>query len=420
MSSKKVYLNGRVWNPFSGQFEVQNILVANQKIAGLGYLPDEDEDQLEQIDLKNKWLIPFVIDSYVTLTEPGFEDRDTLDTLAKAANNGGIYGVLTTPSSEPCVDTPEMVDFLRLKASKAGLNAFPMGAITKQRQGKELAEMGLMSKAGAIAFTDDGPIEDPFVMTLALQYSKSLAKPLVIFPLDTRLHNNGVMNESYLSSLLGLKGSPVVAETVCISRDLQLLKHTGGHIHFFPVTCAESVSLIRDAKAQGLSVTCGTAPQYFCSDESAVQHYDSMSKCLPPLRSTADVTAIIDGIKDGTIDCIASHHEPTTVDDKRTDFSSAGFGISGLDVLVPLTITALYQKHNVPMTTILKCLTTNPIKIFKIPVSEIKLGHAAQFYVFDSKQEQRLTRDKLYSKSKNTPFLDQPLVGWCTDSIKNG
>ncbi|NBV84309.1 dihydroorotase, partial [bacterium] len=389
MNGTTAIINGRLVDPTRGTEDVTNLVLnSDGVITGMGYIPDDDQETTTVIDLKGQYIIPNITDSYCSLREPGHEDKETFLSASAAAVAGGVSVLVATPDTHPTVDTPEMVSFIHARRRAAGVvPIYPLGAVSKGIQGTELAELRLMHDAGAVGFTDGNSLEHTGLMRHALQYSSDLDRPIIVTPDDPLLSQNGVMNEGYYSTILGLRGIPAESEELRIARDIELVERFGGVIHFFPISTAQSVELVRRAKARGLAITCGTAPHYLYFDESNIDGYPTNFKVTPPLRSAADRAALIDGIKDGTIDTIASHHQPHTVDGKRTDFVSADPGISGIDTLVCTTLTRLVKQEGLPMATAVKLLSTNPLSIYRIKRAGTALLKRPSFTVVDMKTE---------------------------------
>ncbi|NDC82766.1 dihydroorotase [bacterium] len=422
MTSLTAIINGRLVDPVTNTEDITNIFLDETgMVVGLGYVPEEDAVTSEVIDLKGKYIISNIIDSHVSLREPGEEDKETLATASKAALSGGITLLISTPDTHPIIDTPEMVSFIHGRRKESSLvPIYPLGALSKNMSGLELAELYLMSDAGAVGFTDGNSLEHTGLMRHALHYSSDLDRPVIITPEDPLLSQNGVMNEGSVSTVLGLKGIPAESEEVRLSRDIKLLERFGGFLHVFPVTTRATVDLIRKAKARGLSITCGTAPHYLMFDESDIEGYDPIYKCRPPLRTRDDIEALIEGISDGTIDILASHHQPHTIDGKRTDFVSAEYGMSGIDTFLPSVITALVHRRAVPLPLIAKLLSTNPKRIFRLKKPGVAINTKPSFTVIDTKTEMSVDQAGFGSKSKLSPFHGMGLVGWPVMTIIDG
>jgi len=384
-----------------------NLLLQNGQVIGQGYMPDDgmDNDTLVY-DLKGCVIVPGIIDTWVHVREPGEEGKETLASASAAAIAGGITGIFTSPDTTPSPDNPEMIASLLRKGSQVGQTPlYPIGCLSKGRAGQTLSEMGLMRDAGAIAFSDLNSLQDIGLMQQAMRYAKALNCPVLVSPDEPTLHRGGAMNESAFSIQKGLKGIPSQSEDVRLARDLQLAASTGVHLHVFPISTAGSVAMIRDAKAKGIPVTCGTAPHYLYFQDSDIGDYDTDYKVMPPFRTQADQEALIEGLRDGTIDCIASHHHPMTIDEKRTDFMSAGFGISGIDTFVPAVIHRLVHECGFSMVETCQLISQKPRAIFKLPSTGAGLLKRPSFTVIHPKKETVVTTESFRSQGKNSPFI---------------
>ncbi len=417
---KVAFVNGKVLNPEQGTIEQLNILLINNKVAGLGYLPDDD-DECRVIDVSGCIIVPSIIDSFANLNEPGQEIRETFESASTAALRSGITAIACTPDTNPVLDKPELISSVK---SNIALNSlipvFPLGAVTKKTEGKELAELALMKAEGVPAYTDCRRVDNPVVMRNALLYSEMINAPLFITPYSTSLPYNGVMNEGYYSTILGLNGIPNTAEETIITRDIKLVEQYGGNIHFFPVTTRGSVNAIKQAREKGLNITCGTAPHYLWLTEKDVDGYDTNTKVYPPLRSDHDQEALISGIKNGLIDVLATDHTPLSVEEKRNDYNSASAGVSGLDLFLPLIISRLYHTKKIDLITIFKTVSTNPYKILNIKSKGISPGSRPSFSIIDLKEEKTVQESDILSKGKNTPFTGIKLKGFCKATVING
>lgn len=350
------------------QDNILNILIENNHIAGLGYLPDENEADIDIIDIKGSIIIPNITDAHVqSLPSP--------EVLA----HSGITHILSKETGPSPIKTHHI------------------SPLTKQSKGQELSEMITLKEKGSIAFSDGNSPDNANLMRHCLDYSNPLDIPIIIRPNETSLTQQGVMNEGYTSTVLGLKGSPAIAESIRIKRDLQLLATYGGKIHFFPITTAHSVQLIRDAKASHLNVTCGTAPHYLLKTETDVEGYDTQTKVWPPLRTETDRLALIEGLVDGTIDIIASDHTQLTLDEKQTDYNEAAFGTASFLTLIPSLFT-LHQTHDIPMQTLINCVSYNPNRIFKLNHTPFGLASKASFTVIKLKPEPTITHTLIDGK----------------------
>jgi dihydroorotase len=326
------------------------------------------------------------------------------------------------PNTDPPVDSVAGIKFLLATARTEGVvNVFPLGCITKGRKGEELAEIGKMHRAGIVGITDDGsPVMNSQIMRHALEYVRMAGIPVVSHCEDLYLSQNGVMNEGYLSTVMGLKGIPAQAETTMIARDIALAELTGGHLHIAHVSSAGSVTLIREAKRRKLSVTGETAPHYFSLTEEAVSDYNTMAKVNPPLRSHADVRAIIRGLKDGTIDAIASDHAPHTEEEKQTEFNTAPAGLIGLETTVPIVFTYLVKKKLIDLKRAVELMSSGPAGIFGLKRGTLSPGAVADVTIIDPRRELVINKEWFVSKSRNSPFIGKKLTGFAEAVFVSG
>jgi len=381
----------------------------------------EVDNNFKKIDLKGFVVSPGFIDVHVHFREPGYENAETLESGARAAVSGGFTQVCCMPNTEPPIDTQEGVKFVYEKSENLPVYIYPIAAITKKRAGSELTEMVELAKVGAVAFSDDGNyVQNPLVMRYAMEYSKLVDKPIVEHAEDELLKDNGVMNESFVSTRLGLKGNPYIAEEIAVYRDLALARFTGARIHIAHVTTVRSVDLIRKAKKEGVKVTAEVTPHHLTLTDSYMGNFDANGKIAPPLRSEEDVEALVEGLKDGTIDVIATDHAPHPIETKETTINEASSGIIGLESAFGLIMTNLVHKRNLPLIEILKKITINPAKIFGLRVPEVKRGVQANLTVFDPDEWWVFSRKTIYSKSYNTPFLGYEFLGRVKQVITKG
>ncbi len=371
-----------------------------------------NDPELRVIDAKGLIIMPGLIDMHVHLREPGFEYKETIQTGTMAAVKGGFTTVCCMPNTLPVNDNASVTEFIKRKASQEGHCAvLPIGAITKEQKGEKLAEIGTMRNEGCIAFSDDGqPVTNSLIMRRALEYSKSFDVPVISHSEDLTLSEDGVMNEGVISITLGLKGIPVEAEQIMIFRDILLAELTGGRLHIAHVSTEGSVNLIRNAKNRGANVTAETCPHYFSLTEEAVQGYNTNAKVNPPLRTARDIEAIKKGLKDGTIDAIATDHAPHHRDEKMREFDTAPFGISGLETALGLSLR-LVQEGVLSLRQLIEKMTLNPAKILRIKKGTLRPGMDADILVVDEKKEYIVHADQFISKGKNTPFEGWELRG---------
>ncbi len=417
--------NGHVIDPANGIDGKLDIVIENGRISRLApkvSAPKKARNNTRIIDASGKLVVPGLIDIHVHLREPGREDEETIRTGTRAAAHGGFTSICAMPNTEPPVDSVAGIKFLLATARTEGVvNVFPFGCITKGRNGNELAEIGKMHRAGIVGITDDGsPVMNSQTMRHALEYVRMADIPVVSHSEDLYLSENGIMNESYLSTVMGLKGIPAQAETTMVARDIALAELTGGHLHVAHVSCAGSVVLIREAKRRKLSVTCETAPHYFSLTEESVSNYNTMAKVNPPLRSSVDVRAIIRGLKDGTIDAIASDHAPHTEEEKQTEFNTAPAGIIGLETTVPVVFTYLVEKKLIDLKRAIELMSSGPRRIFGLKRGTLSPGAIADITIIDPRMELVINKEWFVSKSKNSPFIGKKLTGFAETVFVSG
>ena len=403
--------NAEVVDPFNEKIFKTDILIDKGKIKSIDSdIPESSASQT--VDLKGLSVSPGFIDIHVHFREPGREDKETLETGSNAALAGGFTQVCCMPNTEPPIDTQEGVRFIYRKAEKLPVNIFPIAAITKGRSGKELTEISELSETGAVAFSDDGsPIENPLVMRHALEYSKIVDKPIINHAEDMSLRDEGIMNEGVVSSHLGLKGNPSLAEEIMVYRDLVLTRFTNAKLHIPHVSAAETVNIIRTAKSEGIRVTAEATPHHFSLTDEYLRSFNANGKVAPPLRTERDRAAIIEGLKDGTIDVIATDHAPHTYDSKETSLDLASFGMIGLESAFGLMMTNLVHTGYLSLIDLIKKITLNPAKIMGIDLPEIRAGQVANLTIFDPNEWWVFTKRDIYSKSRNTPFIGSELTG---------
>jgi len=417
--------NGHVIDPANGIDRKLDIVIKNGRIGRLAPkvgIPGKARNNTRVVDASGKLVVPGLIDIHVHLREPGREDEETIRTGTRAAAHGGFTSICAMPNTEPPVDSVAGIKFLLATARTEGIvNVFPLGCITKGRNGNELTEIGKMHRAGIVGITDDGsPVMNSQIMRHALEYAQMSGIPVVSHCEDLYLSQNGVMNEGYLSTVMGLKGIPVQAETTMVARDIALAELTGGHLHVAHVSSAGAVALIREAKRRKLNVTCETAPHYFSLTEEAVGNYNTMAKVNPPLRSRADVRAIIRGLKDGTIDAIASDHAPHTEEEKQTEFNTAPAGLIGLETTVPVVFTYLVKKKLIDLKRAIELMSSGPAEIFGLKRGTLSPGAVADITIIDPRRELVINKEWFVSKSRNSPFIGKKLTGFAEAVFVSG
>ncbi len=365
------------------------------------------------IDASGKLVTPGFVDLHAHLREPGREDKETIETAARAAARGGFTTICAMPNTDPAMDHRGVVDSLRQEAARVGLVSIqPIGAITKGRQGKELTDFSELFEAGCVALSDDGSaVNDGLMMRRALEYVRVFNRPLIQHAEDPALSAGGVMHEGLVSTVLGLRGIPSESESVIIARDIALAELTGGWVHFAHVSSAKSVELIRQAKRRGLPITCEVTPHHLALTEEAVRGFETSAKVNPPLRTETDRLSLIEALRDGTIDCIATDHAPHTEWEKSADFDAAPFGISGLETALAVCVQTLIQPKILTWAQLIERLSVNPARIAGLSVGALGVGAEADVVIIDPKAEWTVDPHQFVSKGKHSPFSGKRLAG---------
>ena len=411
---------GRVVDPSQKLEKKVDLLVEKGKVADLGKIQAKKTWQV--IDASGWIVAPGFVDMHVHLREPGREDKETILSGSKAAAAGGFSSITCMPNTQPVNDSEAITRFILERADRAGLvNVFPAGAITKGLQGKELAEIGEMVKAGVVAITDDGKsVENNQIMRRALEYAKIFDIPIIDHCEDRQLSAAGHLNESAVSTRLGVPGISRAAEELDVARDTILSRITGGRVHIAHLSTQESLSWVRQAKKQGIRVTCEVTPHHFTLSDEDIKDYDTNYKMYPPLRTPSDVKAISKGLSDGSIDCIASDHAPHTRLEKELTFEEAANGIIGLETAVPLAWEFLIRRKIVSVSRLVELFSTNPNRILNLGRGTLKEGAIADITVIDPDCEIIVDVKKFKSKSRNCPFHDWRLRGLPVMTIVKG
>jgi dihydroorotase len=394
---------GRVIDPSQGIDQITDLWIRGNQVAGIG---QQSFEPTHTIDAAGKIVCPGLIDMHVHLREPGREEDETIATGTASALAGGVTSVACMPNTEPALDSQAAAEFVHLQADRAGnANVFPVGAVTKGRQGVELAEIGGLVDGGAVAFTDDGsPVSSAEVMRRALEYCRMFGKAVLSHAEDLELTRGGVMNEGFESMRLGLRGMPAAAEEVMIHRDIELAALTGSKLHILHVSTAGGVDLIRRGKKLGIQVTGEACPHHFTLTDQCLRTFDSNFKMSPPLRTQADIEALIQGLKDGTLDVIATDHAPHAPEKKARELDQAPNGIIGLETLLPICVGALIEPGHLTWPQLIEKLTINPARVLGIDRGTLKTGACADVTIIDPKVEWVIDPAKFKSKSRNCPF----------------
>jgi dihydroorotase len=397
-----------------------SILLTDGIISKIGELSKEDLDGAKEIDFENKYVVPGFFDMHVHLREPGREDKETVETGCNSAANGGFTAVACMPNTEPAIDSAEVVNFIKEKASSHLVDVYPIGAATLKREGEVIAPMAELYEAGVIGFSDDGvAVKSASVLRRALEYSSMYNVPIIEHCEDESL-TGGAMNEGVNSTMLGLPPVPAVSEDIIVGRDILMAEYTGGKIHIAHISTATAVEMVRQAKKKSLTVTAEVTPHHFTLTDDAIKSYDTNAKMSPPLRTQKDVDAMLEGLKDGTIDVIASDHAPHAIEEKETEFQYAPNGIVGLETEVALTLSELYHKKILTLEQVIEKLSINPRKICNIPIPKFEVGESADFTILDLNLVWTVDIKEFKSKSKNSPFNKRLLTGKSVGVINNG
>lgn len=374
------------------------------------------------IDVAGMLVTPGLIDMHVHLREPGNEAEETIASGSMAAVAGGFTSVVCMPNTDPAIDTESAVTFTRREARRAGLaNVFPVGAVTAGRKGEQLAEMAQMTRGGAVAFSDDGnAVPTAGLLRQALTYAKMLDKPILDHCEDASLLGNGVMDEGYMSTALGLKGIPDECEEVVVARDVAMARLTGGRVHIQHVSTANSVEIIRRAKASGVPVTAEVTPHHLSLTSDCVRDYDPVFKVAPPLRTMVDVEACRAGLKDGTIDAIASDHAPQLEEEKELEFAFAPNGMIGLETTLGVISTVLVHGAGFTWQELVPAMTSRPSDILKLGRGRLKVGLPGDITVIDPNREWVVDPERFHSRSRNCPFREWKMRGKALATIVGG
>ncbi len=404
-----VIRNGRVVDPANNLDEVTDILIEGGRISAISKKIKKKEAKI--IDARGKLVLPGLIDMHVHLREPGREDEETVETGTSAAVHGGFTGIACMPNTSPPLDNAGMIEFVLSQMRDRGyIQVYPIGAITRGLAGEELSDMGELFESGAVAISDDGePVKDGDLMRRALEYARMFNLTVISHCEDKSLSSGGVMNEGFVSTVLGLPGIPQVAEEAMVARDIMLAELAQSKLHIAHVSTAGSVELIRRAKEKRISVSAETAPHYFTLTDEEVRSFSTNTRVNPPLRTSNDVEAIKEGLKDGTIDVIASDHAPHTIVEKEMEFSLAPPGIIGLETAFSLVMSELVKGEVLTLREAIAKMTVNPAGILGLSKGTLSPGADADITIVDPDTE--YTVEKFFSKSNNSPFIGRKVKG---------
>jgi dihydroorotase len=417
-------VGGRIVDPSQSVNAIGDLLITDGVVEASGRVGEvrRDGDALERIDCTGLVVSPGFVDVHCHLREPGREEVETIASGARAAAAGGFTAVCAMPNTDPVTDNQAAVGFIIRQALRAGgARVHPIGAISIGQQGKTLAEFGEMVGAGAVAVSDDGkPVVSAKLMRTALEYARTFGIPVADHCEEPTLAADGAMNEGIVSARLGLAGIPAEAEEIMVIRDILLARLTGGHVHLCHMSTKGSVELIRWGKERGINVTAEVCPHHLSLTEEAVEGYDTNAKMNPPLRTAADVAALQEAVKDGTIDVIATDHAPHHYDEKEREFANAPNGIVGLETALAVNLTWLVHRDVIDVTTLVERMSCSPARLFKLPGGTLRRGAAGDVTVFDPDATWTVDPTRFLSKGRNTPYAGQTLRGRVALTLVDG
>ena len=416
----QIIKNGRVLDPANRLDKVCDILVEDGKIAKVGI--DLSAAGAEIIDATGKVVTPGFIDMHVHLREPGQEAKEDFVSGSRAAAAGGYTTIATMPNTKPVVDSAALVRSLQKRAAEESLvHIAIIGALTKGQRGEELAELGDMTEAGAVAFSDDGHyVQRAKVLLNGLDYLRAFDKVIINHDEDTSLVEEGCMNEGHRSAMLGVKGRPTVAEDIAVDRDILLAEYADARVHVAHISSARAVDMVRQAKKRGVKVTAEVTPHHLTLTDDCVDLTDSATKVNPPLRRQADVDAMVAGLKDGTIDAIVTDHSPPAEEEKDVEYCLAPSGFPGLETALGVLLTELYHKGKLELTTLISKMTAEPAKLFALPGGTLSVGSPADIVVLDLEQEWTVEAENFYTRGTHSPFAGRHLKGRAVMTMVSG
>ena len=420
---KKYFINANIIDPYNSLNETGGLIIdENGKIEGVGKKVNTNNipSREKVIDLKGKHIFPGLVDMRVFVGEPGFEYKENFRTLSEAALSGGVTSVVTMPNTNPVIDNVSIVDFLRRRGrDKSKINIFPTAALTVNTEGENMTEFGLLQGKGIIGFTDGiKTIQNPRIMNRIMNSASDLNSLIIQHAEDAELSKDGMINDGIIATKLGLQGIPISAELLILERDLTLLEYNNCRYHISQISSASSVEIIRERKKK-VNFSCGVSINNLSLNENDIGDFKTFLKLSPPLRTEDDRNALVQGLVDETIDVIVSDHKPEDEENKRLTFAQAETGASGIETLLPLSLE-LYHNGSVNLETIIKALTSSPAKILKINKGNLSIGNDGDFCIVDINKPWVVRKEKLISKSKNTPIEDKKLQGKVMNTFVNG
>lgn len=398
-------------NPEQELDKKSDLLIEDGTIVEIGTIDVEKTEADKVLELDGKHCVPGLFDMHVHLREPGREDKETIETGCNGAAAGGFTGLACMPNTNPAIDSAEVVKSIISKSENHLVDVYPVGAVSLGRKGESLAPIAELHEAGAVGFSDDGvAVKTSALVRSALEYMKMYNTPLIEHCEDESMAD-GCMNESEVSTQLGLPSIPTVAEDLIVMRDILIAEYTGGCVHIAHMSSKRSAELVREAKARGVKVTCEVTPHHFSLTDESLKSYDTNFKMNPPLRQQKDVDAMIEGLQDGTIDCIASDHAPHTIEEKEAEFIYAPNGILGLETQLGISLSELVHKGKITLSQLVEKMAINPRKVLNLHVPKFEVGEKANFTIFDSNEIWNVNVDDFKSKSINSPFDKRLLTG---------
>lgn len=414
--------NGRIIDPSQSLDEVADLLISGGKIAGIGNSFKQNDQEIEEIDATGKIVAPGLVDAHVQLREPGFEEDETIASGTAAAINGGFTSIACLPNTSPTTDTQAQVQFIQQKASQAdNCHVFVIACVSKNREGQELAELGILTQAGAVAFSDaPNPLQKTDLFRRALEYSRMFDVPILDHPEMPELSQSGIMHSGAISMVLGLSGIHPDSEELATGRDLRLAETTGARLHLMDISTEGSVELIRRAKGRGVNVTSEVCIANLHLTDEVMRTFDSNYKVNPPLRSQAHIDACIAGLQDGTIDVITSGHAPRASEKKMTELDRAPFGMSQIEITLGLAITHLVSPGYIDFPTLIGKLSTNPARALRLDKGTLETGAAADITIIDPDVTWEVDTGRFKSLSTNSPFNGLSLTGRADTVIVDG
>ena len=420
---KKYFINANIIDPHNSLNEIGGIIIGeNGKIEAVGKKVNSNNipSREKVIDLNGKYIFPGIVDMRVFVGEPGYEYKENFRTLSEAALSGGVTSVVTMPNTNPIIDNVSIVDFLKRRGrDKSKINIYPTAALTVKAEGENMTEFGLLQNKGIIGFTDGvKTIQNPRIMSRIMNSASDLKSLIIQHAEDAELSKGGTINDGIIATKLGLQGIPISAELLIIERDLTLLEYNSCRYHIAQISSANSVDIIRERKNK-VNFSCGVSINNLSLNENDIGDFKTFLKLSPPLRTETDRNVLVQGLNDETIDVIVSDHKPEDEENKRLTFAQAETGASGIETLLPLSLE-LYHNGSVDLETIIKALTSKPAEILQINKGNLSTGNDADFCIVDINKPWVVKKDKLISKSKNTPIEDKKLQGKVISTFVNG